>query len=48
MNKQTYILMIFEGAKTEPNILDNIKKYFLNEKKEVVGKAIFGTTIYSL
>ena len=48
MNKQTYILMIFEGAKTEPNILDNIKKYFLNEKKEVVVKAIFGTTIYSL
>ena len=35
--------MIFEGAKTEPNILDNIKKYFLNEKKEVVVKAIFGT-----
>ena len=48
MNKQTYILMIFEGAKTEPNILENIKKYFLNEKKEVVVKAIFGTTIYSL
>ena len=40
--------MIFEGAKTEPNILENIKKYFLNEKKEVVVKAIFGTTIYSL
>lgn len=48
MNKQTYILMIFEGKRTEPNILDNIKKYFLNEKKEVVVKAIFGTTIYSL
>ncbi len=48
MNKQTYILMIFEGARTEPMILENIKKYFLNEKKEVVVKAIFGTTIYSL
>ena len=48
MNKQTYILMIFEGKKTEPQILKSLEKYFLNEKEETIIKAIFGTTIYSL
>lgn len=47
-NKQTYILLIFEGAKTEPKITNNLEKYFLNERKHLLVKAVYGTTIYKL
>lgn len=47
-SKNTYILFIFEGAKTEPLIVENLAKYFLNEREHLLVKAIYGTTIYSL
>lgn len=47
-NKHTYILLIFEGAKTEPAIISNLEKYFLNEREHLLVKAVYGTTIYKL
>ncbi|RLA79870.1 MAG: hypothetical protein DRG78_12075 [Epsilonproteobacteria bacterium] len=51
MNKQEYILFIFEGLKTEPIIFENIKKYFLHKKETAVSQDIifcYGTVIYKL
>ncbi|MGB5792792.1 hypothetical protein [Poseidonibacter sp.] len=51
MNKQEYILFIFEGLKTEPIIFENIKKYFLQKKEMNVRQDIifcYGTVIYKL
>ena len=38
MSKDSYILMVFEGQKTEPQILENLKKYFLNESDKKIVK----------
>lgn len=48
MSKENYILMVFEGAKTEPQILENLKTYFLNESDKKIVKAVYGTVIYGL
>lgn len=48
MSKEKYILMVFEGENTEPQILENLKKYFLNESDKKIVKAVYGTVIYSL
>ncbi|MDZ7820052.1 MAG: hypothetical protein U5K55_16240 [Aliarcobacter sp.] len=48
MSKDSYILMVFEGEYTEPQILENLKKYFLNESDKKIVKAVYGTVIYSL
>ena len=48
MSKESYILMLFEGAKTEPQIIENLKKYFLNESDKKIIKAVYGTVIYGL
>lgn len=48
MSKDSYILMVFEGAATEPQILENLKQYFLNESEKKIVKAVYGTVIYSL
>lgn len=48
MNKDSYILMVFEGKKTEPQIVENLKKYFLNESDKKIIKAVYGTVIYTL
>lgn len=48
MSKENYILMVFEGAKTEPQILENLKRYFLNESDKKIVKAVYGTVIYGL
>ena len=51
MNKKEYILFIFEGAKDEPFIFENLKKYFLQKKERGVTQDIvvsYGTVIYSL
>lgn len=51
MNKQEYILFIFEGLKTEPIIFENIKKYFLHKKENTINQDIifcYGTVIYKL
>jgi hypothetical protein len=42
------ILLVFEGAKTEPGIFDNIKKVFFTKNGESMIYAIFGTNIYNL
>lgn len=48
MSKESYILMVFEGQKTEPQILENLKKHFLNESDKRIVKAVYGTVIYGL
>jgi len=48
LSKDSYILMVFEGQKTEPQILENLKKYFLNESDKKIVKAVYGTVIYGL
>lgn len=48
MSKDSYILMVFEGRNTESQILDNLKKYFLNESDKKIVKAVYGTVIYGL
>jgi len=48
LSKEKYILMVFEGENTEPQILENLKKYFLNESDKRIVKAVYGTVIYSL
>jgi hypothetical protein len=40
--------MVFEGQKTEPQILENLKKHFLNESDKKIVKAVYGTAIYTL
>ena len=50
LSKDSYILMVFEESKTEPQSIRKFKKYFfLNEsdKKKIV-KAVYGTVIYGL
>ncbi|GHU72329.1 hypothetical protein FACS189450_09910 [Spirochaetia bacterium] len=42
------ILLVFEGARTEPNIFDNIQKVFFNKSGKSMVYAIFGTEIYKL
>jgi len=46
LSKESYILMVFEGAKTEPQILRNLQSHFSLDKKIV--KTIYETAIYSL
>ena len=41
------VLFIFEGKKTEPQILESLKQHFFGDD-DVIIKAIYGTTIYSL
>jgi len=48
LSKNSYILLVFEGAFTEPQIVENLKKYFLNESDKKIIKAVYGTVIYSL
>lgn len=51
MNKKEYILFIFEGKKTEPNIFKNLKKFFLHKKEQNISQDIiikYGTVIYHL
>lgn len=48
MKNDTYVLFIFEGRKTEPQILESLKQYFLSGREHITVKAIFGATIYSL
>jgi hypothetical protein len=40
--------MVFEGKKTEPLIMNNLKKYFLNEDDTEIIKVLYGTVIYKL
>ncbi|CAA6800211.1 MAG: Unknown protein [uncultured Campylobacterales bacterium] len=51
MNKQEYILFIFEGKVTEKIIFKNLKQYFLDKKEIKFSQDIvisYGTVIYKL
>ena len=51
MSKKEYILFIVEGEKTEPQILKNLKQYFLKKKESRIEQDIviaYGTVIYKL
>ena len=42
------ILLVFEGAKTEPNIYNSLRAKFLNGGDRTIVYATFGTVIYKL
>ncbi len=48
MDSKNYILMVFEGQKTEPIIVNNLKQYFLNEKQNTIVYALYGNVIYDI
>ena len=48
MDSKNYILMVFEGQKTEPIIVNNLKRYFLNEKQNTIVYALYGNVIYDI
>jgi len=48
LNKQTYNLFVFEGAKTEPQIFSNLRKYFFNEKENEQISISYCNNIYHL
>ena len=48
MDSKNYILMVFEGQKTEPIIVNNLKRYFLNEKQNTIVYALYGNVVYDI
>jgi len=48
LNKQTYNLFVFEGEKTEPQIFNSLRKYFLNEKENEQISISYCNNIYHL
>lgn len=42
------ILLVFEGAKTEPAILESLLRFYLNKPDRTIVKTIYGGEIYSL
>ena len=48
MDKTNYILMVFEGEKTEKAIFDNLKKYYLNEQPNTIVYGFHCGEIYRL
>ena len=48
MSKQTYNLFVFEGEKTEPQIFNSLRKYFLNEKENEQISISYCNNIYHL
>ena len=48
MKNKNYILMVFEGEKTEKIIVDNLRKYYLNEKSNVIIYGLYCNVIYDV
>jgi len=46
LEENSYILMVVEGKKTEPHIINNLTKYFFQDNTIIY--TIYGTVIYSL
>lgn len=42
------MLLVFEGKRTEPNIVQNLSKYFINEPNHRIIIACYGSNIYKL
>lgn len=43
-----HILFVFEGAKTEKQVYDNLKQYYLNEFEHITLIGVYCSNIYSL
>ncbi len=48
MVSKNYILLVFEGEKTEKRIVDNLKKYYLNEGYSSIIYGLYGNVIYDV
>jgi hypothetical protein len=48
LQSNKYILMVFEGQKSEPIIVNNLKQYFLNEQQNTIIYALYGNVIYDI
>ena len=48
LQSNKYILMVFEGQKSEPIIVNNLKQYFLNEQQNAIIYALYGNVIYDI
>jgi hypothetical protein len=44
----SYVLCIFEGVRTEQNIINSLTNHFINDTEKTVLKASFGFNIYQL
>lgn len=43
-----YILLVFEGQKTEPNIVSSLEKFYISAPGKTIVKGVYGGEIYSL
>lgn len=43
-----YILLVFEGQKTEPNILNSLQRFYVDAPGRTIVKGVYGGEIYSL
>ncbi|MCK5726170.1 MAG: hypothetical protein KAH22_05010 [Thiotrichaceae bacterium] len=43
-----HILLVFEGARSEINLFNNLNKFYINDNNNTILIAVFGTTIYTL
>jgi len=48
LQSNKYILMVFEGQRSEPIIVNNLKQYFLNEEENTIIYALYGNVIYDI
>lgn len=48
MDDKNYILLVFEGERTEKIIVDNLKKYYLNEGSNTIVYGLYCNVIYDV
>jgi len=48
LQSNKYVLMVFEGERSEPIIVNNLKQYFLNEEQNTIIYALYGNVIYDI
>ena len=48
MTYNNYILMVFEGQRTEPIIVENLKKHFFEKEHNTIIYALYGNVIYDI
>jgi len=48
LQSNKYILMVFEGQRSEPIIVNNLKQYFLNEAQNTIIYALYGNVVYDI
>jgi len=47
-SKKSIILMVLEGVRTEPQIVDNLKRFFLQENTDEIVYALYGNVVYDI